>query len=49
MLKYLYGYQKEAVDKALADNKGVMCMPTGTGKTFVQCAMATTLINSIKK
>ena len=35
----LYKYQKDAVEKALKSNKGIVCMPTGVGKTFCQAAI----------
>jgi len=27
-------YQEETVDKAIAERRGIICLPTGTGKTF---------------
>lgn len=35
----LYPYQKEAVASAIANDKGIVCMPTGTGKTYIQSAI----------
>jgi superfamily II DNA or RNA helicase len=35
----LYDYQKDAVGKCTANNKGIVCMPTGVGKTFCQAAI----------
>lgn len=35
----LYNYQLDVVKSTLTDNKGIVCMPTGTGKTFCQAAM----------
>lgn len=39
MLENLYDYQREAVKATDESNKGIVCMPTGTGKTFVQAAV----------
>lgn len=39
LLKGLYNYQTEAVRSAETDNKGIVVMPTGTGKTMVQSAI----------
>lgn len=39
ILSKLYDYQKEAVSKTDINKKGIVCMPTGTGKTFVQAAI----------
>jgi superfamily II DNA or RNA helicase len=38
ILKNLYDYQKDAIVATDNINKGIVCMPTGTGKTFVQGA-----------
>jgi len=35
----LYDYQKEAVFKTKFHNRGIVCMPTGVGKTFCQASM----------
>ena len=35
----LYDYQFDAVTATDNHNKGIVCMPTGTGKTFVQAAV----------
>lgn len=35
----LYDYQKEAVESTKKSNKGIICMPTGVGKTFCQASM----------
>lgn len=35
----LYDYQKEAVKPTLFYNRGIVCMPTGVGKTFCQASM----------
>ena len=35
----LYDYQKDAVKTTLFNNKGIICMPTGVGKTFCQATM----------
>ena len=35
----LYPYQKDAVERTLTNNKGIVCMPTGVGKTFCQAAI----------
>jgi superfamily II DNA or RNA helicase len=35
----LYDYQKDAVKSTETNKKGIVCMPTGTGKTFVQAAI----------
>lgn len=39
MFDKLYTYQKEAVTTTLFNNKGIICLPTGTGKTFCQAAI----------
>jgi superfamily II DNA or RNA helicase len=38
-LDTLYPYQKETVSQAFFHNKGIMCLPTGTGKTYCQAAI----------
>lgn len=35
----LYGYQKEAVRATSKVSKGIVCLPTGMGKTMIQSAM----------
>lgn len=35
----LYPYQKEAVNSSISADKGIICMPTGVGKTFCQAAI----------
>jgi superfamily II DNA or RNA helicase len=35
----LYDYQKEAVTKTMFHNKGVVCMPTGVGKSFCEASI----------
>jgi len=35
----LYPYQRDAVTKAISKDKGIVCMPTGVGKTFCQAAI----------
>ena len=35
----LYDYQKEAVKTTLFYDRGIVCMPTGVGKTFCQASM----------
>jgi superfamily II DNA or RNA helicase len=35
----LYQYQKDAVSSAIASDKGIVCMPTGVGKSFCQSAI----------
>ena len=39
ILKNLYDYQLSAVVATDKNKKGIVCMPTGTGKTFVQAAV----------
>jgi superfamily II DNA or RNA helicase len=39
ILDKLYDYQLKAVAKTDKSDKGIVCMPTGTGKTFVQAAV----------
>jgi superfamily II DNA or RNA helicase len=38
-LARLYPYQREAVNETLTNTKGIVCMPTGVGKTFCQAAI----------
>ena len=35
----LYDYQKVAVEKCATNDRGIVCMPTGVGKTFCQAAI----------
>lgn len=39
ILEKLYNYQLDAVEATNKNKKGIVCMPTGTGKTFVQGAV----------
>ena len=39
ILEKLYDYQKDAVVATDKNKKGIVCMPTGTGKTFVQASI----------
>jgi superfamily II DNA or RNA helicase len=39
ILERLYDYQLDAVKSTDKNKKGIVCMPTGTGKTFVQAAL----------
>jgi len=39
VLDRLYPYQKEAVTQTFYNTKGIVCLPTGTGKTFCQAAI----------
>jgi superfamily II DNA or RNA helicase len=39
ILEKLYDYQLNAVEATDKNKKGIVCMPTGTGKTFVQAAV----------
>ncbi len=39
VLERLYPYQKEAVTTTFYNYKGIVCLPTGTGKTFCQAAI----------
>jgi superfamily II DNA or RNA helicase len=39
ILERLYDYQLDAVTSTDKNKKGIVCMPTGTGKTFVQAAV----------
>lgn len=43
----LYPYQKNAVSSATKNDKGIICMPTGTGKTF--CAASIIADDIIKE
>ena len=35
----LYDYQRDAVTKTMFYNRGIVCMPTGVGKTYCQASM----------
>lgn len=39
ILESLYQYQQGAVTKTFYNYKGIVCLPTGTGKTFCQAAI----------
>ena len=39
ILEKLYDYQLKAVESTDKNKKGIVCMPTGTGKTFVQASV----------
>lgn len=39
VLESLYPHQKEAVQKTIENDRGIICMPTGTGKTFCESAI----------
>lgn len=39
ILSKLYDYQLSAVEATDKNDKGIVCMPTGTGKTFVQASV----------
>lgn len=39
ILEKLYDYQLDAVKAADENKRGIVCMPTGTGKTFTQAAI----------
>lgn len=39
ILESLYPYQKDAVFTTFTNIKGIICLPTGTGKTFIQSAI----------
>ncbi len=38
-LSILYPYQRDAVNTTFYNKKGIVCLPTGTGKTFIQAAI----------
>lgn len=42
----LYDYQEEAITKCLENDKGIICLPTGTGKTIIQSALLSRIIKS---
>lgn len=39
VLERLYPYQKEAVQSAIGNDKGIICLPTGAGKSFIASAI----------
>lgn len=39
ILECLYPYQKDAVFTTFTNVKGIICLPTGTGKTYIQSAV----------
>ena len=45
-MKKLYDYQRRAINTTKKKDKGIVCMPTGVGKTFCQASM---VANDIKK
>jgi len=45
ILNKLYNYQVDVVTKTFYNQKGIVCLPTGTGKTFCQSAI---IANDIK-
>jgi len=46
ILEKLYDYQLDAVEATNKHKKGIVCMPTGTGKTFVQASVIAKQIES---
>lgn len=38
-LNKLYPYQRDAVNTTFYNKRGIICLPTGTGKTFIQAAI----------
>lgn len=46
ILQSLYDYQLDAIKQTDLNKKGIVCMPTGTGKTFVEAAI---IANDIQK
>lgn len=46
ILQSLYDYQLDAIKQTELNKKGIVCMPTGTGKTFVEAAL---IANDIQK
>ena len=48
ILSGLYDYQLEAVKATDKNKKGIVCMPTGTGKTFVQASVIAKQIQKTK-
>ena len=45
----LYPYQVDAVNSTNTSKKGIIVMPTGTGKTIIQAAIIEKFIGSIKQ
>lgn len=46
----LYDYQKDCIKSTETNKKGIICLPTGTGKTYIQAAMiASDIINNAGK
>ena len=46
-LQQLYDYQRKAVNTTYYSPKGIICMPTSTGKTFCQAAiLANDILNN---
>ena len=39
ILETLYPYQKDSVTKTFYNSKGIVCLPTGTGKTYAEAAI----------
>lgn len=39
VLDRLYSYQRDAVTATLNNDKGIVCLPTGAGKSFIQSAI----------
>lgn len=39
VLEKLYGYQKDSVTMTFYNSKGIICLPTGVGKTYCQAAI----------
>lgn len=48
-MKKLFDYQQEAVDAALEVDRGIICLPTGTGKTLVESTLAKELFDSTNR
>lgn len=48
VLDKLYKYQLDAVEATDKNKKGIVCMPTGTGKTFVEAAIIAKQIQKTK-
>ena len=48
ILEKLYDYQLKAVEATDKNKKGIVCMPTGTGKTFVQASVIAKQIQKTK-
>ena len=39
VLEKLYGYQKDSVTMTFYNSKGIICLPTGVGKTYCEAAI----------